>query len=249
MCVNPTAIGSSNALIATWEPNGLSLNFASATNSKSSLIEASAYNRYSIKELTTFKAGLLKKINSNNCLLFSLSRLNNVAFAEQSFETGIAKRLSQKFCTGLKLEYRQWLLEDSRYTGSHAVIPEISFVVNALPSICLGVIVNNPVQTRINSSEIDRLPATILTGVAAKISSRLLFGISAETSTGSEISYNTGIEYKYAQQLMVRAGFSSYPVSQSFGFQLSISKYDLALAVESNPSLGISSAVSIVFHL
>jgi hypothetical protein len=246
---NTNSMGSANSLVAAWESSGRATNFSSQVNSKNSFFEASAVNLYGIKELTTFSASFAKRINENNTLMFSAARMNNQAFAEQSFETGVAKRLSPKFCAGVKVEYKEWILEDSRYTNSHALIPEVSLLVNALPSVCLGVVVNNPGRSGMKSTDIDRLPSTILTGVAAKISSKVLFGVSAETQSNSSLSVNAGLEYNYASQLILRAGFKSYPVCQSIGFQLKLSKYDLALAMESNAILGISSAVSLIINL
>jgi hypothetical protein len=244
-----SALATGNALVGAWETSGDATNFSSLVNSKNTFIETSAFNRYSLKELTTLQASFAGRINSNNCLWISISKLNDNSFSEQTFVAGIAKRLSQKFCAGVKLEYKQWLLEDLKYTDSHALIPEASFVVSALPDISLGVVVSNPVRTGMNKAEEKPLSAVILTGVSAKISSKLTFGIAAQSTGDQSVSYNAGMEYRYAQYLMLRVGYKSYPVSQSFGFQLSISKYDLALAMETNPQLGLSSAVSIIFNL
>ncbi len=239
----------SNSFAASIQETGVPINIATILHQKNSFIEVTASNKYSLKELTTISASFVKKVNSNNSLLLSLSKTGTNVFSEQSVDAAISKRIATKFSTGVRLKYHLWTVNDSRYSKYQTLIPEISFLVNVLPNINLGVIVRNPVRSRIDAKEEKQLQAEIIAGASALISNKLIFSLASKSVSQSDNSFQAGIEYKYARQFILRTGFQSYPVSQSFGCELILSNYRLAIAIQTQSQLGMSSAISFTFNL
>lgn len=243
------SVAVSNSFVAAGQETGIPLNIALLLNQNKSFVEVTAINKYSIKELTTLSAAFAKKINSNNSLFFAIARNGTNMFAEQIVDAAISKRIAAKFSTGVRLKYHQWKTNDSKYSNYQTFIPELSFHVNALSTINLGVIVRNPVRSRIDANEKKKLPAEIIAGVSALVSNKLIFSISSKSVTEKPSSVQAGIEYKYVSQFVLRAGYQSLPVSQSFGCELSLPNYNVAISIQTQSQLGLSSAISLTFQL
>lgn len=243
------SIAVSNSFVAARQPTGVPTNLAALIHQKKSFIEVTGINKYSITELNTVSAVFSKKINSNNSLLFAVSKTGNNSFSEQTAEAGISKQLMTRLSTGLKIKYNQWVLNDARYERRFAFIPEISLLVNALSNLNLGVVVRNPVRSRMGATEIKRLPAEIISGASATVSNKIKFSLSTITATELPAALLAGIEYEYVSQFTLRAGYRSYPPSHSFGCEFSLPRYNAALSIQTHQQLGISSAISLTFRL
>ena len=249
LSVAATAVGTSQSFVADPHPQGMPINQAGLIHVAGSFVETTVLNKYSIKELTTVSAGGAIKFNSDNAISIVIAKTGNNSFTEQFVEGGVSKKLTQKLSAGIRLTYYQWNLSGDNYSDSRTWIPELSLLLNALPKIHLGAIIRNPSRSRMNSFEEKPLPATIQSGVTTTLSDKIKLSVSALSSTESDLSYNAGFEYNYSKELIVRTGINSLPLTQSFGFQLTLSKYSLSAAIQNNPNLGISSSVSFLFRL
>jgi hypothetical protein len=238
----------SNSCVALQSPFAL-INKASTVNQKQSFFQLSAVNRYSLSELNSCFVSYSGKINSNNSVVLSIFKTLNKSFTEQFAEVSCSKRLATKFSAAVSMKYYQWKLNDSHYENSQSFIPEISLLVSALPSLNLGVIIRNPVRSRMNANEMKKLPAEIISGISVAVSNKISLSCSATANSTYPTSVQTGIEYIYAPQFIVRAGYNTFPVSQSFGCEFILSSFSTAVAIESNPQLGISSSISLTFAL
>ena len=219
------SIATSTSFVAANHPIGTPENLATLINQKKSFIESTGINKYSISELNAFSLAYAKKLNDNNSLLLAFSNMGNNAFKEQFIELGISKRIMQKFSIGVKLKYNQWKPGDDKYQTRYALLPELSLMVTALPKLNLGVIIRNPVRSRMYALE-EKLPAAINTGASVRVSEKVTFCLASVTATGTPASVNAGLEYCYASQFTLRAGYQSYPPAQSFGCEFSLSKFD-----------------------
>jgi hypothetical protein len=100
-----------------------------------------------------------------------------------------------------------------------------------------------------NAIEEKPLPAEIHTGIAVHVSDRLDLTGSLKQVSESELSYQAGFEYAFYSFFFLRCGFHTLPSSESFGAGLRLKNFMMDVGFETNPLLGLSSAISLCFLL
>ena len=238
-----------NATVACLPSSGISKNISFIPGERKSSISCIASNNYFIKDLSPVFVSFMKSFNDNLAIVTAIGRMGNKSFSEQFIETGIAKKLGQKFYAGIKIQYHQWVVSESYYENSHAFIPSIGLFTNPLKNLCFGVLIRNPVRVRMNAIEQNKLPVLINPGISCKVSEKVLIAFSVTQQSDQPLSSQLGIEYLFHSKLFFRFGWHTVPVSETFGFGLKLNKINLDLAFQTHPVLGNSSAIGLTILL
>jgi hypothetical protein len=237
-----------NATVACIHTSGIPKNISLLPESENNYIVLSCTNKYFIKELSPVFLNVSKKLKNNFSVVVGVGRVGGESFAEQFFEGGVAKMLGPKFSVGLKFQYYQWVLNESHYNSSSAFIPEIDLYASPLKNLNFGVVIRNPVRSRMNTIE-NKLPAEINPGASYKISNKVLIAFSVKEKSDEPLSCQAGVEYEFHQKFSLRIGWHTLPVSESLGFCLKLSKFNIDYSIQSHPQLGYSSSLGLSLAL
>ena len=238
-----------NSTVACMPTYGLAKNSSYIQSDKKSIINLTVSNNFFIKDLSPVYVSFYKSFNDRTAIFSGIGKMGNKSFSEQFIETGIAKKLGQKFYASISIQYHQWIINESLYENSHALITTICAFANPIKNLCFGVLIRNPVRVRMNAIEQNKLPAEINIGISCKISEKVLFAISANQQSQKDLSTQLGIEYIFHSNLYFRFGWQTLPVSESFGFGLKMNRIYLDMAIKTHPTLGNSSTVGLTFSL
>ena len=245
--VRDMAMGQASVACAPLYGNSKNISFIIPENKTQVICTAS--NKYLIKDLSPVFVAVSKSFNNNFAIITGIGRIGNNSFSENFIEAGIAKKLGQTFYAGIKIQYHQWILNDSYYQNSHAFIPSIGLFSNPLKNLFFGVVIRNPVRSRMNAIEKNKLPAEINPGISVKVSDKVLVALSVTQQSNLSLSTQFGLEYLFHPKLFFRVGCHTVPASESFGFGLKMKKINLDIALETHPILGNSSAIALIFLL
>ena len=238
-----------NSSVACISDNFIPVNIAATSEIKNTSLNFSVANKYFIKELSPVFLSIVKPFKNDFSVLAGLGRIGNSQYSEQLYEGGIVKKLAQKFSAGIKIQFHQWIISESQYKSSRCFIPEASLFANPLKNIFFGVIIRNPVRVRMNTIEKNKLPAVINTGLSVKVSDKLLFACSAIQQSDETLSFQTGVEYSFHPRFLLRTGFHTLPLCESFGISLKLSKVFIELSLQTHPVLGNSSTIALTMPL
>jgi hypothetical protein len=238
----------SNSTVATAPAYGIPVNNAIINNSIKTNISATVLNKYYLSELSSASIGYIKNFNSTTGISFGIACTGTKAASEQSAAIGIAKKVNSKVSIGIKASFHRWQFEDSYYPVSQTILPEVHVVASPIKKLCLGVIIRNPVRSRMNAIE-QKLPATIISGFSYLISDKVTLASSLTQKSNDTFSIQSGVEYMFHSKIFIRAGWQTYPLSQSFGFGLNISKFFIDVSIQTQQHLGNNSSVSLIFNL
>ena len=238
-----------NATVACMPTYGSSTNSSFIQSDKKSIISLSASNNFFIKDLSPAFVSFYKSFNDKTAIFSGIGKMGKKSFSEQFIETGIAKKLGQKFYASIIIQYHQWIVNESMYENSHSFIPTISAFANPIKNLCFGVLIRNPVRVRMNAIELNKLPAEINTGITYKVSEKVLVALSSKQRSQQALSTQLGIEYIFHSNLYFRFGWQTLPVSESFGFGLKLKNIYLDMAIKTHPTLGNSSSIGLTFLL
>ena len=213
------------------------------------LVSAMVVSNYSIVELNSYALYYQNKIGSNQRLTLAIINTGNNIFSQKQAEAAIGKTIGKKITAGLKLSFIESTLKDKFYKNSYTITPDVAFNLNPFKNIYIGVLVRNPVRSRMNANEGRPLPSEIISGITYKVSEKLILHTSVKQRSDELPSILSGIEYLYHEHLTIRAGYHTAPISQSLGFSLKIHPLIIELSISTHPFLGYTSGAGIIFSL
>jgi hypothetical protein len=196
--------------------------------------------RFGVKELRPIGVGFIQPTKSG-VFGFSLQHFGFSAFQQQKLGVAYARRFSEKLNIGIQLDYLH--LQASDYGNAHLLTFEIGCNTLITKDLMLGVYVYNPLAVRISESERD--PSVFRLGMAYSVNQKVILAAEVEKNLLETANFRFGMDYKITETVAVRCGFSSLPVSFSFGVGYRFSKNLVIDAALSHQALlGSTPAVS-----
>jgi hypothetical protein len=238
----------SNSSVAALPSYGFSKNMAFIPAQKKSYITMTVFNKYLLKDLSPVFLNYVKSFNKFS-ISTGIGRTGNDNFSEQMLEAGIAKKLGEKFYAGIKIEYHRWILSDANYPQNHVLIPSAGIYTNPLKNLSLGVIIRDPVRSRMSAIETTKLPALLNPGLSLKVSEKIIVATSVIQQSSKPLSTQFGLEYFFHPRLVFRCGWQTLPSSESLGFALLLNHLSIDFGLQTHPLLGNSFAIAISLPL
>jgi hypothetical protein len=201
-------------------------------------------NRFGLKELGTYSAGLI--VPAGRASLAGLySKFGYSDFRRDMAGIACAVPLSEKASAGIQIDY---IAEKTygEYYNTESVTFETGVIVSASDNVTIGVHLFNPLP---NSIRENPMVSAITAGIGAKLNNSLFAGFETELNTDGLIDLRTGFEYIIAGNFILRGGFRTLNTSFSFGMGYMAGPAVVDLAFSTHQKLGVISSVSIVFNI
>jgi hypothetical protein len=175
----------------------------------------------------------------------SVFRFGDDLYNEQIFSLGFANTFGLA-SLGLKLNYVQYHAEGM---GTHSAVT-VSFggVATLTPKVLFGAHIVNINQPIINELTEERIPTTLVAGMAFNPSQKLILTSEIEKDLEHSPIWKTGLEYKIFKKIAFRTGFNLNPESGFFGLGFNARKFDLDYALQFNGPLGLSHQATVTYQ-
>ncbi len=200
--------------------------------------------RFGVAELKPIGVGMIQPTKSG-VFGFSFQHFGFSAFQEQKLGVALARRFSDKLDVGIQLDYLH--LHAPNYGDAHLLTFEIGCNTLITKDLVLAAYVYNPLSVRLSESE--HTPSVFRLGAAYSVNKYVIVATEIEKTAVDAANFSFGLDYKIAETVAVRCGFSSLPVRFSFGIGYYLTKnlvIDAALAHQSllgsTPSLSLTYA-------
>jgi len=203
-------------------------------------------NFYGLKELG-LKAGAIAIPTKYGVFGLGLSYFGYTQYNENKIGIVYAKKFGNKFSVGIQLNYLSTHIAED-YGNTSAIAAEIGIQYNINKKIKIGAHIYNPTKTKIADYNDERVPTIFKLGLSYLFSEKLIVAIEMEKDIQYNPVFKTGVEYHAVKQFYFRAGISTNPVLNSFGFGLEFKNFNIDFATTYHQTLGFTPQVSIVFH-
>ncbi len=232
----------SNAVSAMSTPDAVFQNPAALIYITRPTVTVATEMRFGVKELRPVGVGLIQPTKSGvfGC---SIQHYGFSTFQQQKIGLAFAKRFSEKLNIGIQLDYLH--LQASGYGNANILTFELGCNTLITKELTLAFYVFNPLAVRL--SEAERTPSVFRLGGAYSINNKIMITAEIEKSLVDATNFRMGFDYKVAETVAVRCGFSSLPTSFSVGIGYFLSKncvIDAALSPQSllgsTPSVSLS---------
>ena len=169
-------------------------------------------------------------------------------YKETQSGIAFAKSFGENIGAGVKLSYLQ-VSQGEEFEKKNLLIAEMGLQARFAKSLVLGVHLFNPNRSKIADYEEERVPTILSLGMHYEFSEKVLVAMAVHKNSFYKADFCTGLEYKVIPEIILRAGFSTFPQTFSFGTGIVLKKIKIDLSSSFHSVLGISPQVGLQYDL
>lgn len=176
----------------------------------------------------------------------SIQRYGITEFNQLTAGASLAKNFGDRFSIGLRTNYHQ--LKIQNYGSAIGFSIDAGAMYHLDNQTTIGVNVNNPSkQTYQKSNASISIPSIVNFGIAYQASSKILIATNVSKEFNKKYDVGLGLDYRLLEVLSLRGGITMKPFKQYGGVGIEHKKFNLDVAIESDPYLGYSSQIGIAY--
>ena len=221
-------------------------NQASLAQLKNNAAGVYGERKFLLSELNNYTAVLGFTTNSGN---FGLN-LNYSGFSDYNeSQAGLAygRKLSNKIDIGAQINYTAISIA-SGYGNASAISFELGTILHVTDKLNAGIYINNPVGGKFGKGQLEKLSSVYGFGIGYEASEKFFISAEIEKEEERPVNVIAGFQYKFIQQLLVRAGISSATSTTWLGVGLLLKSFRLDVTTNFHPQLGITPGVLLLFN-
>ena len=203
-------------------------------------------NRFLIKELSTRFIGIVVPTSTGNFGL-SFQQFGYALYSESMIGLAFGKALSDKFSTGLRIDYLSNSFGEG-YGNKSWISFEIGILYRFSEKLNIGSHLAHPMQQKTAEFPEEKLPVNFKFGLSYFFSDDLNFCFESEKNSHLPLNLKCGLEYEINKLCSGRIGLSSKPASLSFGGGLHWKNFQLDVASAYHQVLGFSPEISVEYR-
>jgi len=203
-------------------------------------------NRFLVPELNigAFAMAMPTDIGVIN---MGVQRFGNSLYAESRYGLGFSKSFNEKISLGLQLNYFETRLGEN-YGTSGRLVGEFGFRVKVSEDLFVGGHLFNPTRVNISKNLTEPIPTTFRLGAQYSFSDQLLTFAEIDKPINGKAQVKAAFEYQFLEKFYLRAGLSTLPIQNSFGFGIQLGALRFDLAAQYNQLLGFSPQVGLIYQ-
>lgn len=209
---------------------------------KTTQVGVYAENRFAVKELNRGALTLAVKTGSG-FIGFNASQYGIQGFNRQQFGLSYGRAFGPRFSAGVKLNYM--LTQAGAYGRSGNFVAEGGVQFKPSNNLTFGFHFFNPNRVILNNRTGETLPSWARLGLGWNVSKTVLLVTEVMHDMDKRLQFRGGIEYQISSAFFLRAGLSTNPFSNAFGFGWKQKHLQLDMTASWHPVLGFSPRMSL----
>ena len=180
----------------------------------------------------------------NGAFGFTASTFGFSAYNESKLGLSYARKFGENLSIGIQLDYLRTVIGEG-YGTADMLSAEIGILAKITDKITLGAHVFNPNRARVADFDEERTPAILRLGFQYDFSEQVLIVLEAQKDIDHPAVFKVGLEYHISDPLYLRAGVSTDPFLNTFGFGLELKNFNLNFGAGYHSVLGFSPQVGL----
>jgi len=170
-------------------------------------------------------------------------------YNEQKIGLSYSRLLDKNLTIGAQVDYVGLRFQDAEYGNRGTVTFEIGMQAKLLKKFTIGAHVFSPVRIKLTENPEDVIPTQFNLGVSYEPSKKVTVNVEVEKDIDFPVSFKAGVEYFPVEKFGVRAGTSTMPTQNSFGFGIRLDQVEIDLGTVFNWDLGFTPGISIAYSI
>lgn len=166
-------------------------------------------------------------------------------YNESQMGLAYGRKLGDKVDLGVQFNYNS--IRINSYGNSSAVNFEIGTILHLTDKLQAGIHVYNPVGGKYGKNADEKLASVYTAGMGYEASDKFFISAEIEKEEGQTVNVNTGMQYRFLPQLLVRAGISSSNANLYAGAGLFLKSFRLDVIASFHQQLGVTPGLLLIY--
>ncbi len=221
-------------------------------------------NQAALALLDNFQAGiyserkfLLRALSVHQLALAFITRSGNIGiktvysgfngYSETQAGVAFARKLGGKAETGIQFNYNA--ISVAGYGTASTLTAELGALFHITDELHTGIHINNPVGGKFGVKRQEKIPFVYTFGLGYEPSEEFFASVEIIKEESQSVNVNAGIQYRFARQLLVRAGVESNVSVIWMGTGVLWKAFRVDVSATFHPQLGISPGLLFLYQL
>lgn len=205
-------------------------------------------NRFMVKDLSYKGALVAMPVQKLGTFGLAVTNFGSKNYGENKLGLSYSKAFGDVLSAGMQFNYLSTHIGEG-YGKSGTVAIEMGLQAKLLKGLYLGAHIFNPTRSKVADYNKEKAPTILKLGLRYNFSDKVFLTAETEKDILLKQVYKGGIEYQIIKNFYLRAGASSNPINNSFGFGYASKSFKLDMAANYHPTLGYSTQISMSFQL
>lgn len=199
-------------------------------------------NRFVLPETGSYGLNVAYSAQKVGVFGLAVSRFGYKLFNRNAVGIRYARNFGPHISAGVGVNYH-YIFIGNGYGNASAVSAELGILGRINKELSVSMHLVNPVRMNITRYQNEKLPMVIRVGISYNWAGKVLTALEVDADPEQKPNVKFGIEYKPIPLFIIRGGFSSRPLSGSFGFGFDYKLLRLDISAAYHQQLGFSPQV------
>lgn len=204
-------------------------------------------NKFLTKDLSA-KGALLALPTKSGVFGLTVNSFGGKNYKENKLGLAYGKSFGDVISAGIQLDYLGTSIGEG-YGKSSAFTVEAGLQARLLKNLFVGAHIFNPVRAKVADYNNEKAPTILKFGLRYNFSDKLFLCSEVQKDIDLKPVIKAGIEYQIVKDFYLRAGVSTNPVQNSFGFGYKAKYFKIDVAAAYHQTLGYSPQIALSFNL
>ena len=212
-------------------------------------VAAGAYyeNRFNLSEMS-LRGAVFAVPTKAGTFGLNVQQFGFSAYNETKYGLAYARKFGDNFSAGIQLNYMTVRVQAEEYGNRNLISAELGFQANITEKLKVGAHVFNPTTTELDDYDNERLPTIMRVGLQYDFSEKVMAFAEVEKDVDRPAHVKLAVEYQVIDLIHLRAGISTNPFRNSFGFGLNLKGLSLDIASTYHEILGYTPQVGLSYQ-
>jgi hypothetical protein len=227
------------------DPLSFTGNQASLMQAKSAGAGVFGERRFMLRETSVYTLGATMPSRLGNFGI-QINYAGYKNFNENKIGVAYARRLGRLIDVGVQFNYYGYRIP--AYGNASAINFEIGALLHLTDQLLAGLHVYNPVGGKLGKNSAEKLASAYKFGLGYDVSDKFFISAEIIKQEDKAINVTAGLQYQFAGQFFIKAGFMSESTAAYAGAGIAWKKLRLDISSSYHPQLGFSPGILLIMN-
>lgn len=204
-------------------------------------------NRFLLQTTSLKALSFALPTNEAGVFAIDLSYFGYEKYNESKVGLAYAMMIGHHFSIGAKVNYLNTHFAEVYGNKGH-VVTELGFLAEPAEHLFIGGHIYNINRTKLAVYDDERIPSTLTLGIGYRFTEKLFMTTEAEKTFTTKMIYKIGLDYRFMNNLYLRAGATTSPDQLTFGLGYVLKKIKADISFSYHQVLGITPHIGIIYN-
>ncbi|MGQ9847113.1 MAG: hypothetical protein ACUVQP_06395 [Bacteroidales bacterium] len=204
-------------------------------------------NRFLLQATSLKALSFVMPTNEAGVFALDLSYFGYEKYNESKIGLAYAMMIGHHFSIGAKVNYLNTHFAEVYGNKGHTVA-ELGFLAEPTEHLFIGGHIYNLTRTKLALYDDERIPSILTLGIGYQFTEKFFMTTEVEKTFTTKMIYKIGLDYRFMNNLYMRAGATTSPDQLTFGLGYVFKKIKADIAFSYHQILGITPHIGLIYN-